>query len=269
MTTAYIGIGSNKGDRLANLAEAIGALAELPATHVQRASRAYETEPAYVVDQPPFANAVVEIETDLDAEQLLGYLQNTEAEMGRVRTVDKGPRIIDLDILTFGDVEMVSDALTIPHPGLLERDFVVTPLLEIAPRLHLPDGTRVRHEGATVGLVVDELGPIPDLGRLTNEPVLAQNWVPVAESSREQDLVAGWDAKMQFRREVLEEAGIPYGWDPFEPESTMNPFGMPTTFKLLVPAGDAERALQLLADLDNAEPIFPPGVVGELGEFEE
>jgi 2-amino-4-hydroxy-6-hydroxymethyldihydropteridine diphosphokinase len=266
MTTAYIGMGSNDGDRLANLASALEALAEIPETHVARASKAYETEPAYVVDQPPFANAVVEIETDLDPDQLLGSLHSIEEEMGRVRTVENGPRVIDLDILTFGDQEMVSDGLTIPHPGLLERDFVVTPLLEIAPRLHLPDGTRVRHEGATVGLVVDELGPIPDLGRLTNEPVLAPNWVPVAESSREQDVVAGWDARLQFQREVLEEAGIPYAWDPFEPESTMDPFGMGATFKLLVPVADVAKASQLLADLDNAEPIFPPGLVDELDE---
>lgn len=266
MTTTYIGIGSNEGDRLVNLAQAIEALSELPETHVERASNAYETEPAYLVDQPPFANAVVELQTDLEPDQLLDHLHNIEDEMGRVRTVENGPRIIDLDILTFGDEEMVSEALTLPHPGLLERDFVVTPLLEIAPRLHLPDGTRVRHEGATVGLVVDELVPIPDLGRLTNEPVLAPNWVPVAESSREQDVVAGWDARLQLQREVLEEAGIPHAWDPFEPEATMDPFGMGATFKLLVPVGDVARASKLLADFDAAEPIFPPEVVGEMDE---
>jgi 2-amino-4-hydroxy-6-hydroxymethyldihydropteridine diphosphokinase len=266
MTTAYIGIGSNEGDRVLNLAQAIEALSEIPETHVERASHAYETEPAYVADQPPFANAAVEVSTDLDADQLLRYLQNIESEMGRVRADKNGPRVIDLDILTFGEDELVSDELTIPHPGLLERDFVVTPLLEIAPRLHLPDGTKVRHEGATIGLVVDDLGPIPDLGRLTNEPVLAQNWVPVAESSREQDLIAGWDAGLQFQREVLEQAGIPYAWDPFEPESTMDPFGMPATFKLLVPVGDVARASKLLADVDAAEPIFPPDIVGGIDE---
>ena len=266
MTTTYIGIGSNEGDRLANLAKAIEALSELPETHVEQASNAYETEPAYLLDQPPFANAVVELQTDLEPAQLLDHLHNIEDEMGRVRTVENGPRVIDLDILTFGDEEMTSEALTLPHPSLLERDFVVTPLLEIAPRLHLPDGTRVRHEGATVGLVVDELGPIPDLGRLTNEPVLAQEWLPVAESSREQDVVAGWDAKLQLQREVIEEAGIPYAWDPFEPEATMDPFGMGATFKLLVPVPDLARASKLLADFDAAEPIFPPEVVGEMDE---
>jgi 2-amino-4-hydroxy-6-hydroxymethyldihydropteridine diphosphokinase len=266
MTTAYIGIGSNEGDRVANLAQAIEALAAIPESHVERVSHAYETEPAYHVDQPPFANAVAELQTDLEPEQLLGHLHIIEDEMGRVRAIDNGPRVIDLDILTFGDEEMVSDTLTIPHTGLLERDFVVTPLLEIAPRLHLPDGTRVTHEGATVGLVVDELGPIPDLGRLTNEPVLAPDWVPVAESTREQDVVAGWDARLQFQREVLEEAGIPFAWNPFEPEATMDPFGMGATFQLLVPVGDVARASKLLADLDDAEPIFPPELVGDMDE---
>lgn len=266
MTTAYIGIGSNEGDRLANLATAIEALAGIPDTHVERASEAYETEPAYLENQPPFANAVVELETGLEPEQLLGHLQSIESDMGRVRSVENGPRIIDLDILVFGDEEMVSDELTIPHPRLLERDFVVTPLLEIAPRLHLPDGRRVRHDGATVGRVVDDLGPIPDLGRLTNEPLLAQKWAPVAESATDQDVVAGWDARLQFVREVLEEAGIPFAWDPFEPEATMDPFGMPTAFRLLVPVSDVARANRLIAQVEEAEPVFPPSVSGDAEE---
>lgn len=266
MTTAYIGMGSNEGDRIANLATALEALSEIPESHVDRASHAYETEPAYVEDQPPFANAVVALETGLEPEQLLEYLQSIEAEMGRVRTVENGPRVIDLDILLFGDQEERSEALTIPHPGLRERDFVVTPLLEIAPRLHMPDGARITHDGATIGRVVDELGPIPDLGRITNEPVLAAEWVAVAESTGDQDVVAGWDAGLQFQREVLEEAGIPHAWDPYEPESSMDPFGMPMTFRLLVPESDATRARELLAELENAELIYPPEIAGGLEE---
>lgn len=259
MTTAYIGLGSNEGDRIGNLAQALEALAALPDTHVTAASHIYDTEPAYVEEQSRFANAVVGLETDLDPDQLLEYLQSIESDMGRVSSLDNGPRVIDLDLLLFGDEEIASEGLTVPHPGILERDFVVTPLLEIAPRMHLPNGTRVSHDGATVGRVVDDLGPIPDLGRITNEPVLAPDWVPVAESSREQDLVAGWDAHIQFQREALEEAGIPYAWAPFEPEASMDPFGMPATFTLLVPTSDVARAAQLLADLEVAEPIFPEG----------
>src|SRR5512141_395675 len=102
MTTSYIALGSNVGDRLANLSEALEAISEIPETHVQRASNAYESEPAYNLAQPPFANAVVEVDTDLEADQLLGYLQSIEEEMGRVRTEENGPRVIDLDILLFG-----------------------------------------------------------------------------------------------------------------------------------------------------------------------
>ena len=144
MTTAYIGIGSNEGDRVLNLAQAIEALSEIPETHVERASHAYETEPAYVADQPPFANAVVEVETELEADQLLGYLQHIEDEMGRVRADEERPARHRPRHPALRRRGVVSEELTIPHPGLLERDFVVTPLLEIAPRLHLPDGTQVR-----------------------------------------------------------------------------------------------------------------------------
>jgi 2-amino-4-hydroxy-6-hydroxymethyldihydropteridine diphosphokinase len=262
MTTAYIALGSNVGDRLGNMADAVAAIAELPGTHVERASHVYESEAAYVVGQPLFANAVVSVETESGAEQLLSQLQQIELDMGRVRAEENGPRIIDLDILLFGEEEIGTDALVVPHPRLLERDFVVTPLLDVAPRLHLPDGTRVSHDGAKVGLVVDDLGPIPDLGRITNAPVFASNWVPVAEGTRNQDLLAGWDTHLQFQREALEEAGIPYAWDPYEPESSMDPFGMPTTFTLLVPTSDVARAAALLADLDAAE-IEPEQFEGE------
>ena len=140
MTIAYIGLGSNEGDRLANLAGAVDAIAEIPDTHVERASNAYESEAAYATDQAHFANAVIEITTGLDALVLLGYLQQVEDTMGRVRDQDNGPRIIDVDILLFGDEEMTSVALTIPHSGLTEREFVVVPLLELSPHVRLPDG---------------------------------------------------------------------------------------------------------------------------------
>ncbi len=263
MTTAYIGLGSNEGDRIGHMATALEAISQIPETHVSAASHVYGTEPAYVEDQPQFANAVLEVETDLTVEVFLENLQSIESDMGRVRTVENGPRVIDLDILLFGDDEVHSDEITVPHPGILERDFVVTPLLQIAPRVHLPNGTRVSHDGATIGRVIDDLGPIPDLGRLTNEPVLAPEWVPVTQSGGDVDLVPGFEARLQFQREALEEAGIPFAWDPFEPEANIDPFGLPMTFKLLVPVGDAARASQLLADLDAAEPIFPAELTGE------
>jgi len=260
MTTAHIALGSNKGDRIANLAAAIAAIADLPDTHVDRASHMYESEPAYVTDQPAFANAVAVVETDLSPEALLGNLLRIEEEMGRVREIDKGPRVIDLDLLLFGDEEVSSETLSLPHPGITERDFVVTPLLEVSPRLHLPDGSRLSRAGATMGAVIRDLGPIPDPGEATNEPIFADAWVAVAESSRDQDVMAGWDSGLLFKREALDEAGIPHAFEPYEPDSSMDPFGMPITFKLLVPQRFAAQASELLVALDAAEPIYPEGL---------
>jgi len=260
MTTAHIALGSNKGDRISNLSLAIDALSEIPDTHVDRASHMYESEPAYVTDQDAFLNAVAVLETDLTSDALLSHLLRIEDEMGRVREADKGARVIDLDLLLYGDEERVSDVLSLPHPGLAERDFVVTPLLEVSPRLHLPDGSRLSRASATVGAVTRDMGPIPDPGEATNEPVFADAWVVVAEGSRDQDVMAGWDSGLMFKREALEEEGIPHAFDPYEPESSMDPFGMPITFKLLVPQRFAEKAKELLAALDSAEPIYPEGL---------
>jgi len=256
MTTAYIALGSNMGDRLANLGSAIAAIAALPETRLLRVSHAYESEPAYHLDQPAFANGVVEVETEMSAEHLLGQLQQIEADMGRVRAEANGPRIIDLDILLFGDEEILCEELTVPHPRLLERDFVVTPLLEIAPRLHLPDGTRIDREHARVGTVIDDLGRMPDGGLSAEVPDPRADWVVAAQNSAEQDQVAAWDAGLHFKAEALGEAGIPYAWDPYEPESAMDPFGLPTTFRLLVPADRELQAAQLFADL--AQAAEPP-----------
>ena len=177
--------------------------------------------------------------------------------MGRVREVENGPRSIDLDILLVGDDDLQSPDLTVPHPHMLERDFVVTPLLEIAPRIHLPDGTRVSRQNATVGTVVGDLGPVPDVGALHNDPVLPGEWVDVADGSRDQDVVAGWDPQLMLVREVLEQAEIPYRWDPYEPEATTDPFGLPMEFRLLVPEGYRNKAVELIAAVMAAEPQFP------------
>lgn len=254
MVSAFIGLGSNQGSRIHLIARAVEALAELPETHVERVSRIYESEPAYLFDQPKFANAVAEIRTGLQSDQLLGYLHDIENELGRVREIENGPRSIDLDILLFGDEEIDTPDLTIPHPRLTERDFVVTPLLEIAPRLHLPNGQLIRREDATEGVVIGDLGEVPDLGRSHQEPVFAEDWVEVARTDARHDAIAGWDAALALKTEVLKEAGIPYGWDPYEPVATMNPFGLPRTFRLLVPKADAKHAAELLGSLVSAVP---------------
>ena len=257
MTTAYIGLGSNEGDRMANLAAAVEALSQIPETHLERVSHAYETEPAYVTDQAMFVNAVAEITTGLDAVQLLDYLLQAEDSLGRVRGQDNGPRTIDLDILTFGDDEITTPELTVPHPRLLERAFVVTPLLDIAPRLHLPDGTPVTDDNVTVGAIAGDLGPVLDLGAQRNDPVIAADWVEVATCQAGQDVVTGWDAAVSLQREVLEDAGIPYAFDPYAPDEAMDPFGMPITIRLLVPEQYAEKANALIAEVMAAEPQFP------------
>ncbi|NTW28782.1 MAG: 2-amino-4-hydroxy-6-hydroxymethyldihydropteridine diphosphokinase [Coriobacteriia bacterium] len=255
MVAAYIALGSNEGNRILNLSRAIDAIAEIPEMHVERVSHAYESEPAYLREQRRFANAVAAVSTGLSAEQLLGYLHEIEDSMGRVRGIENGSRVIDLDILLFGDEESTTPELTIPHPRLAERDFVVTPLLDIAPRLHLPDGTRITRDGATEGVVIGDLGEIPDIGVLLHDmPIVADEWVEVASSSARQDATAGWDSALALKREVLEEAGIPYAWDPYEPEMTMDPFGLPRTFRLLVPEADADAARELLAALVDTMP---------------
>jgi 2-amino-4-hydroxy-6-hydroxymethyldihydropteridine diphosphokinase len=257
MPTAYLALGSNEGDRLLNLGRAVDALSELPDTRIIAVSHAYESEPAYLEQQPLFANAVVAIETDLESEQLLAYVRRIEDSMGRVRGVENGPRSIDVDILLVGDDDLQSADLTVPHPRMLERDFVVTPLLEIAPRIHLPDGTRVSRENATVGEVIGDLGAVPDVGALHNDPVLPGEWVDIADGNRDQDVVAGWDPQLMLVREVLEQAEIPYRWDPYEPEATTDPFGLPMEFRLLVPEGYRNKAVELIAAVMAAEPQFP------------
>ncbi len=259
MVTAFVALGSNQGDRLTNLSVAVDALAHLPETHVSAVSHAYESAPAYELDQPNFLNAVAQVETGLEADSLLAFLLDIEDRMGRVRTVEKGPRVIDLDLLLFGDEERTSDTLTLPHAGITERDFVVTPLLEIAPRKKLPDGTMLRRSDATQGIVLRDHGPVPDAGETHNMPVEDVEWVVVASSDLSHDAVSGFDASLQLYRQVLESEQIPYAFEPFEPGVDMDPFGLPLTFKLLVPEAHAQKAAQLIADVEAAEPQFPEG----------
>ncbi len=139
----YVSLGSNVGEREQNLQRALVAL-EREQIHVVRRSSIYETEPQDVVGQPWFLNMVAECETSCFPLQLLGVLLRIERELGRVRgggTVRRGPRTIDIDILLFGNLLMETPELTIPHPRMCERRFVLEPLMEIAPDLRDP-GTR-------------------------------------------------------------------------------------------------------------------------------
>jgi 2-amino-4-hydroxy-6-hydroxymethyldihydropteridine diphosphokinase len=130
---AYLGLGSNLGNRRRNLEQAVARLNDTSGIHVQRVSSFRETEPFGVQDQPFFLNGVVEVETELDPPALLAAVKRIEQELGRTPTYRWGPRVIDLDILLYGSIRWESAELTIPHPGLLKRPFVTEPLGELAP----------------------------------------------------------------------------------------------------------------------------------------
>lgn len=152
MTRAYLALGANLGDRLANLNEAVARLEERGARFL-RSSRVYETEPVGP-PQPDYLNAVIEVETDLSPRELLAVCLDVEETMGRVRAEHWGPRVIDADILTFGDEEINEPDLQVPHPRMHERAFVMIPLLELDADPTLPGGRRVsslRMETWTIG----------------------------------------------------------------------------------------------------------------------
>ena len=134
MPTAHIGLGSNLGDREAALRAALGRLQSHPHIEVTAASGFIETAPVGgPPDQPPFLNGAAALETDLTPHALLGILKGIERDLGRVPRARWGPREVDLDLLLFGDRTVDTDRLTVPHPRLAERRFVLVPLAEIAP----------------------------------------------------------------------------------------------------------------------------------------
>ena len=134
--TVYLSLGSNLGDRRANLRNAIGKL--LNFGKLLAVSSFFETEPVEFLEQPWFLNCAVAIQTELKAEDLLKEVMAIEREMGRQRTQPKGPRTIDIDILLFGKAVLRTPLLTLPHPAMHERRFVLEPLAEIAPDVQHP-----------------------------------------------------------------------------------------------------------------------------------
>lgn len=132
----YLSLGSNVGDREAQLREAEGRLGTLG--RVIAISSFYETEPVEFIAQPWFLNCAVELESSLTPQQLMAAILGIEEEMGRRRVQNKGPRSIDIDVLLFGDAVVESSEVTIPHPAMHERRFVLEPLAEIAPEAFHP-----------------------------------------------------------------------------------------------------------------------------------
>lgn len=144
MTTAYIALGSNLGDSRQYLQDAIEAIARLPETQVLASSRFYRTPPWGVLEQPPFINAVVQIDTAMKADALLQSLLAIERAAGRVRDGERwGPRTLDLDLLHIEGVQLSDAQLTLPHPRIAERAFVLLPLHDLAPDLAIPGQGRV------------------------------------------------------------------------------------------------------------------------------
>ena len=137
---AYIGLGSNLGDREGMIREAIQSIAALPETTLGRVSSLYDTEPVGELEQPNFLNAVIAVDTELTARRLLWNLMLIERQLGRVRAPKSryGPRTIDLDMLFFGDLVLDEPELQLPHPEVANRAFVLIPLAELEPTLMHP-----------------------------------------------------------------------------------------------------------------------------------
>jgi 2-amino-4-hydroxy-6-hydroxymethyldihydropteridine diphosphokinase len=163
--TIYLALGANLGDRVASLRNAIERLRD--AVAVERLSSVYETEPAYLLDQPRFLNMALRGHTALDPHALLAFLKRIERDMGRIAGPRYGPRVIDLDILLYDSLALATADLIIPHPRMAERPFVLAPLAEIAPEL-VPPGWD-RSIGALAKVIHGNGDVLVRIGDLTNE----------------------------------------------------------------------------------------------------
>lgn len=157
---AFLGLGSNLGDRLEHLRGAVRHLARVPGIRVVRSSRVYETDPVGGPEQADFLNAVIEADTMLTPRDLLHACLGVEEDLGRQRGARWGPRTIDIDVLSYGDEDVFEEDLEIPHPRMHERGFVLVPLLELVADPPLPGGRRV----ATLRLGPDALGGVRPFG---------------------------------------------------------------------------------------------------------
>ena len=160
----YIGLGSNVGDREAMLRAALEQLENLPQTALSKVSSFYETEPLGATDQPWYLNAVAQLDTDLTPGQVMWNLQRVERALGRVRSERWGPRSIDLDLLLADQLVIDEPGLSVPHPEMLNRAFVLVPLVEIEPQLVHPV------TGETLLQHLARLGSVQTVHRATGEP---------------------------------------------------------------------------------------------------
>ena len=149
MTEACLGLGSNLGDRHGTLDKAVRRLESLPGISVVRVAAYRETAPVGYLEQGNFINTAVAVDTSLSPPELLRAVRQIEAEFGRTREIRFGPRTLDIDILLYNDLVLESETLTIPHPRLHEREFVLVPLAEIAPEARIPPGGLTAREMLT------------------------------------------------------------------------------------------------------------------------
>ena len=138
MTRAYVGLGANLGPREVTLLRAADLLAAADGVEVVAVSQLRETDPVGVVEQPPFLNGAIALDTSLSPRAVLELLLEIEEELGRVRGERWGPRTVDLDLLVYGDERVDEDGLHVPHPRLHERGFALEPLAELDPELEIP-----------------------------------------------------------------------------------------------------------------------------------
>lgn len=154
LTPVYIGLGANLGSRRATLARAVQDIDRIPGVMLVAQSSIYESAPMGPQDQPDYLNAVVAVLTDLSPPALLKAMQDIERAHGRRRGGERwGPRSLDLDLLVYGSLQSEGHGLDIPHPGLVERNFVLYPLAEIAPRLMVPGAGIAEELAGAVGSV--------------------------------------------------------------------------------------------------------------------
>ena len=277
ITEALVGLGSNEGDRLDNLSRALEALRGYDDVYLYSVSNVVESEPWGISDQPLFANAVARIGTSLRADQFLDILKDVEGSLGRRPGPRNGPRVIDLDILLFGDEEWQAADLVIPHPRMAERDFVITPLLELVPDATWPDESPVTRERAREGRVTGSLGAVPGFEDLT-PPVggwtaggrpEGPGWEEVSSARFGAHRGGSFAAQLLFDAAILEQEGIPFGWDPMPPNEEYSPWSLPRLYKLLVPPAHAPRARRLLAEAHAAPIVYERGSFGPDGTDEE
>ncbi len=275
----FLGIGSNMGDRLVNLGTALGRLDALPDVTLLCVSHAYESEAWPSPEDPPYANAVALIDTPTLLPELLVRLKEIERGMGRDLAAPRNsPRPIDLDILIAETDEWDRPDLKVPHPRIAERDFVVTPLLELDPDMRYPDGTPVTRGGIRVGRITSVLGVIPGFevrtpaGDARERPPVpptpdrvrtalpGEEWAEVYRRTADRPMVgmrlmfgapqSSLDAS--FAEVILAQDGVPFAWDPYPPEEGTDPYNLSRPFRLLVPASMAEHARRLLDDAAQA-----------------